>query len=70
MYEGKLSSLRRNKDLVEEVPAGLECGVGCDDFTDWNEGDVIECYQLVTKSRKLEDAKATTAVDVDKLNAN
>lgn len=69
VFEGKLSSLRRIKDLVEEVPAGLECGVACDDFTDWSEGDSIQCYQVVTKSRRLEDAKATTAVDVEALNA-
>ncbi|KXZ43734.1 hypothetical protein GPECTOR_81g182 [Gonium pectorale] len=64
VYDGKLSSLRRVKDVVEEVPAGLECGLGADGFTEWQEGDVLECYLLVTKSRRLEDARATTAVDV------
>jgi translation initiation factor IF-2 len=64
MYDGKLSSLRRIKDLVEEVSSGLECGVGCDGFTDWVEGDLLECYLLVSKSRRLEEARATTAVDV------
>ncbi|EFJ46366.1 hypothetical protein VOLCADRAFT_93234 [Volvox carteri f. nagariensis] len=67
VYEGKLSSLRRVKDIVEEVSAGLECGVGCDGFAEWAEGDVLECYLLVTKSRRLEDARATTAVDVASL---
>ncbi|GIL67209.1 hypothetical protein Vafri_20631 [Volvox africanus] len=67
LYEGKLSSLRRVKDVVEEVAAGLECGLGCDGFTEWAEGDTIECYLLVTKSRRLEEARATTAVDVSTL---
>ncbi|KAG2442199.1 hypothetical protein HYH02_009685 [Chlamydomonas schloesseri] len=67
VYEGKLSSLRRVKDIVEEVSAGLECGAGCDGFTDWAEGDTLECYLLVTKSRRLEEARATTAVDVSTL---
>lgn len=64
MYEGKLSSLRRVKDMVDEVAAGLECGVGCDGFADWAEGDILECYLLVTKSRRLDEARASTAVDV------
>ncbi|KAG2490006.1 hypothetical protein HYH03_011472 [Edaphochlamys debaryana] len=67
VYEGKLTSLRRVKDLVEEVSAGLECGVGCEGFTEWQEGDQIECYLLVTKSRRLEEARATTAVDMSTL---
>ncbi|GLC47031.1 hypothetical protein PLESTB_001437200 [Pleodorina starrii] len=67
VYEGKLSSLRRVKDIVEEVSAGLECGVACEGFTEWAEGDVLECYLLVTKSRRLEEARATTAVDVASL---
>jgi translation initiation factor IF-2 len=46
VHEGKLSSLRRVKDLVEEVKEGLECGVGVDGFLDWSVGDVMECYQV------------------------
>jgi translation initiation factor IF-2 len=46
VFEGKLSSLRRVKDLVEEVKEGFECGVGTEDFLDWAVGDIIECYQV------------------------
>lgn len=53
--------------LAVQVSEGLECGLGCEDFLDWSEGDVLECYQLVTKNRRLEEAKATTAVDVNTL---
>jgi translation initiation factor IF-2 len=42
----------------------LECGVGSDDYSSWQEGDVINCYMVVTKSQRLEEAKAATAVDV------
>lgn len=69
MYEGKLSSLRRVKDNVETVEAGLDCGVGAEGFTDWEEGDIIECFQVVTKSQRLEEARATTAVDLETLTA-
>ncbi|GAX79512.1 hypothetical protein CEUSTIGMA_g6953.t1 [Chlamydomonas eustigma] len=64
VYEGKMTSLRRVKDNVYEVSEGSDCGLGCDDFLAWAEGDKIECYVMVSKTRKLEDAKASTAVDV------
>lgn len=66
VYEGKLISLRRLKDNVDEVPAGTECGVSTD-FYEWAEGDVLNCYTVVQKSRKLEDARATMAVDMSTL---
>ncbi len=53
IYEGILDSLRRIKDDVKEVNAGYECGISLDRFNDWNEGDIIEAYQMVTKRRKL-----------------
>ena len=47
----------------------MECGLGCDDFLDWAEGDKLDVYLLVSKARRLEEAKATTAVDVASLTA-
>jgi len=44
IYEGKLSSLRRFTDDVQEVATGYECGIGLDGFNDFQEGDVIEFY--------------------------
>ncbi len=43
---------------------GTECGLSCEDFLEWAEGDKIECYQMVSQTRRLEDAQADTAVDV------
>ena len=53
IYEGNLDSLKRSKDDVKEVNTGFECGVGCDKFSTWNEGDIIEAYKLVTQKRTL-----------------
>ncbi len=53
IYEGNLDSLKRSKDDVKDVNTGFECGIGCDKFSNWNEGDVIEAYKLVTKKRTL-----------------
>jgi translation initiation factor IF-2 len=46
IFTGKLSSLRRFKDDVKEVATGYECGIGADGFTDFQEGDIIEAYEI------------------------
>ncbi len=53
IFEGNLDSLKRTKDDVKEVNTGFECGVGCDKFSSWIEGDVIEAFKFVTKKRTL-----------------
>ncbi|PSB67647.1 translation initiation factor IF-2, partial [filamentous cyanobacterium CCP1] len=53
IHEGNLDSLKRMKEDVKEVNAGYECGIGVDSFKDWNEGDIIESFRLVTKRRTL-----------------
>ncbi|RZS22622.1 hypothetical protein BHM03_00055426 [Ensete ventricosum] len=42
-----------------QVGAGLECGIGVNDFDDWEAGDVIEAFNTVIKQRTLEEASAT-----------
>ncbi|TAH37883.1 MAG: translation initiation factor IF-2 [Planctomycetota bacterium] len=56
IYEGQLESLRRLKDDVREVKAGLECGIKLKNYEDIKEGDVIESYEIVHKARELENA--------------
>ncbi len=46
VYEGRVASLRRYKEDVDEVAAGYECGVGLDRFRDIEIGDVIETYRV------------------------
>ncbi len=46
VYEGKIGSLRRFKDDVSEVKAGLECGIGFERFNDIKVGDVIEVFVI------------------------
>jgi len=53
VFEGDLDSVRRNKDDVKEVATGFECGIGCDRFANWKEGDRVEAYKLVTQRRTL-----------------
>ena len=44
VHEGKVNSLRRFKDNVNEVQANYECGIGIETFADLQIGDVLECY--------------------------
>ncbi|KAH6775506.1 Translation initiation factor 2 [Perilla frutescens var. hirtella] len=59
VHVGVLSSLKRVKEMVKEVNAGLECGIGIEDFDDWEEGDSIEAFNKVQKKRTLEEASAS-----------
>ncbi|MDZ7373149.1 MAG: translation initiation factor IF-2 [candidate division KSB1 bacterium] len=54
IFDGRIASLKRFKDDVREVSAGLECGVGLDGFDDIKIGDVIEAYQVVEIKRTLD----------------
>lgn len=47
IFEGQLESLRRFKDDVNEVKAGLECGIGIKNYTDVRERDQIEVFEKV-----------------------
>ena len=44
IFTGKVASLKHLKDDVREVKKGFECGIGLDGFTDYQTGDLIECY--------------------------
>lgn len=54
IHEGELSSLRRFKDEVKEVPAGQECGMAFEKYSDLKAGDVIECYEVERVARTLD----------------
>jgi translation initiation factor IF-2 len=48
IFSGKIASLKRFKDDVKEVDKGFECGIGIENFADFQPGDVIEAYELET----------------------
>lgn len=59
IYDGKIASLKRFKDDVKEVEAGLECGVALENYNDIKVGDVIEAYNILEIKRKLEEVKGS-----------
>jgi len=48
-----IASLRRFKDDVEEVRAGMECGAVLEDTNDIKAGDMLEVFQVTEKERIL-----------------
>ena len=53
VFEGELESLRRFKELVEEVKNGTECGIAVKAYNDVKVGDQIECFERIEVQRTL-----------------
>ncbi|MBO6722881.1 MAG: translation initiation factor IF-2, partial [Roseitalea sp.] len=53
IHEGKLKTLKRFKDEVQEVPVGQECGMAFENYEDIRDGDVIECFRVEEVARTL-----------------
>ncbi len=54
IYQGEIASLRRFKDDVAEVRAGLECGVTfTSNFVDIKPGDYLETFEVEMRERTL-----------------
>ena len=53
IHEGTLSTLKRFKDEVKEVPSGQECGMAFANYQDIRAGDVIECFNVEKVERTL-----------------
>ncbi len=46
LAEGKIDTLKRFKDDVTEVKAGFECGIRLDSYDRYEEGDVLETFEV------------------------
>ena len=53
IFEGIAQSLRRFQDEVNEVRAGMECGIRLEAYSDFQTGDVIESYTVEKVAQKL-----------------
>jgi translation initiation factor IF-2 len=51
---GELSTLKRFKDDVKEVKAGLECGLTIKNFNDIKVGDIVEVYEIEEVRQRLD----------------
>ena len=53
IHEGSLKTLKRFKDEVTEVKDGTECGMAFDNYSDIQQGDMIECFEVKEVARTL-----------------
>jgi translation initiation factor IF-2 len=53
LFEGKIDSLRRQKDDHSEVRSGFECGIRMEGFSAFEEGDTIECFEMIQHRQEL-----------------
>ncbi len=53
IFSGTITSLKRIKDDVSMVEGGVECGIGVDNFNDFQVGDIIRVYKEKTITRTL-----------------
>jgi translation initiation factor IF-2 len=53
VYEGRIASLKRQKDDVKEVQTGYECGILIENFNDLKIGDIIENFIIEKIATKL-----------------
>lgn len=53
IYQGKIESLKRIREDVEEIQAGNECGIFISEFQLWQIGDKIQSFDLVPKQKSL-----------------
>ncbi len=54
IWDGKLGSLRRFKDNVQEVEEGQECGIVLDGYADVKEADVLEFFETKQVEQTLD----------------
>ncbi|MGV3721171.1 MAG: translation initiation factor IF-2 [Actinomycetota bacterium] len=53
LHEGEIGSLRHVKENVREMAAGYECGIVVEGFSDYKEGDILECFENQQVARTL-----------------
>ena len=53
IFNGKISSIFREKDQTKQVSAGLECGITLKDFADYQKKDIIEVYNATITERTI-----------------
>ena len=53
VHTAALAALKRYKDDVKDVPAGMECGISLVNYNDILEGDILETFTEIEVEQKL-----------------
>lgn len=54
IFEGKMKSMKHEKEEIKEARKSYECGILADGFNDFQEGDIIESYEIILKKRVID----------------
>ena len=61
IWTGRIESLKRFKDDAKEVKAGFECGITLHNYSDIQEGDQLEVFEVKEVARTLASAAQNPA---------
>ena len=53
IWDGKIASLRHEKDEARELKAGMDCGISLEGYQDFEPGDILEVYDVIEEKRTL-----------------
>lgn len=53
IWDGKIASLKHVKDEARELKAGMDCGISFEGYQDFEEGDILEVYDIIEEKRTL-----------------
>ena len=53
VWDGKIASLKHEKDEARELKAGMDCGISFESYQDFEEGDILEVYEVIEEKRSL-----------------
>ncbi|MBR2207796.1 MAG: translation initiation factor IF-2 [Synergistaceae bacterium] len=54
IWDGKIASLKHEKDEARELKAGMDCGISFEGYQDFEVDDVLEVYEIIEEKRTLE----------------
>jgi translation initiation factor IF-2 len=47
IFNTKVGSLKRLKEVVNKVATGIECGITLENFNDLKVGDIVQAYRII-----------------------
>ena len=53
IWDGRIASLRHEKDEARELKAGMDCGICLEGYQDFEPGDILEVYDVIEEKRSL-----------------
>lgn len=53
IWDGRIASLRHEKDEARELKAGMDCGICLEGYQDFEPGDILEIYDVIEEKRSL-----------------